>query len=264
MSRPSPAADPPRHDTGPRPAPRMLVMNADDFGLSPGVNRGIVEAHERGILTSASLMVRYAAAAEAAEYARSAPALGLGLHLDLGEWAYEGDAWVTVYEVVPTDDEGAVEREVRRQLDAFVRLAGRPPTHLDSHQHVHLTPPVRGVVGRLAAELSVPTRSLTPGVQHVGSFYGQDGRGRPFPEGITAQALIRLIASQQHPVVEIGCHPGLDPDLRSCYREERSQEVRALCDPAVRAAVARHSVRLTSFADPALRREIISDTPGPG
>ena len=63
---------------------RWVIVNADDFGRSRGVNRGIVEAHERGIVTSASLMVRWAAAADAAAYARMRPELSVGLHVDLG------------------------------------------------------------------------------------------------------------------------------------------------------------------------------------
>jgi len=65
---------------------RLLIVNADDFGLSDGVNRGIVEAHERGIVTSASLMVWHDAARAAAAYARGRPQLDVGVHLDLGEW----------------------------------------------------------------------------------------------------------------------------------------------------------------------------------
>ena len=76
---------------------RFLIVNADDFGLSEGVNRGIIEAHEHGIVTSASLMVLKPSAASAAAYSREHPRLSLGLHLDLGEWAYDGEAWVPVY-----------------------------------------------------------------------------------------------------------------------------------------------------------------------
>ena len=64
---------------------RYLIVNADDFGQSHGVNRGIMQAHRRGIVTSASLMVRWLAASEAAAYAREHPSLSLGLHVDLGE-----------------------------------------------------------------------------------------------------------------------------------------------------------------------------------
>jgi hypothetical protein len=61
-----------------------LIVNADDFGLSGGVNAGIMAAHEHGIVTSASLMVRW----PAARYAAGHPRMSLGLHLDLGEWAF--------------------------------------------------------------------------------------------------------------------------------------------------------------------------------
>src|SRR6266566_7386787 len=128
------------------PAERYLIVNADDFGQSPGVNRGIITGHEQGIVTSASLMVRWAAAAEAAAYGRTHPALSVGLHVDLGEWVYRDETWVALYEVVPLADRAAVTEEVSRQLAAFRRLMGREPTHIDSHQHVHRDEPVHSVV----------------------------------------------------------------------------------------------------------------------
>jgi hypothetical protein len=69
-------------------AGKYLIVNADDFGLSPDVNQGIVTAHEQGIVTSASLMVRWPAAAAAGAFGRDHPALSLGLHLDLGECTF--------------------------------------------------------------------------------------------------------------------------------------------------------------------------------
>src|SRR5262249_52757365 len=104
--------------------PRVqLVVNADDLGYSSGVNRGIFEAHIRGIVTSASLMVR-GAGVEAA--AAAAPAtLGLGLHLDLGEWEFAHGEWWAVDVVVDTSDADAVAAELERQLARFRRLVGR-------------------------------------------------------------------------------------------------------------------------------------------
>ena len=67
---------------------RRLIVNADDFGQTAGINEGIIQCSERGIVTSASLMVRWPSARAATEYARAAPALSVGLHIDLGEWAY--------------------------------------------------------------------------------------------------------------------------------------------------------------------------------
>jgi predicted glycoside hydrolase/deacetylase ChbG (UPF0249 family) len=229
-------------------AGRSLVVNADDFGQSRGVNRGIVEAHERGIVTSASLMVRWPAAGEAADYARGHPALGVGLHIDLGEWACRGNEWAPVYEVVPAGDQAAVAREVARQLEAFHDLVGRPPTHLDSHQHVHGDEPARSVVAAAARRLGVPLRHFAPGVRYCGDFYGQSAKGEPCPESITAAALVNLINALQPGVTELACHPGYADDLDSMYGPERAREVAALCDTAVKAAVAATGVRLCSFA----------------
>ncbi len=90
---------------------RFLIVNADDFGQSPGVNEGLSRRVRRGIVTSASLMVRWAAAASAGAYARAHPSLSLGLHVDLGEWAYRQASWVPLYEVVAAEDAAAVADE---------------------------------------------------------------------------------------------------------------------------------------------------------
>ena len=115
--------------------PKHLIVNADDLGLSEGVNQGIFEAAEHGIVTSASLMVRQEAAASAARRVRHGSQLSVGLHLDLGEWVFRDNEWVPLYSVVPTKDAKAVEQEIGRQLSEFRRLVGRDPTHIDSHQH---------------------------------------------------------------------------------------------------------------------------------
>src|SRR5712691_10496693 len=125
---------------------KYLIVNADDFGQSHSVNSGIIEAYEHGIVTSTSLMVRWPAAAEAAAYSRQHPNLSLGLHVDLGEWAYCGEQWKSLYQVVPSNDMIAVADEVSRQLTTFRRLVGKDPTHIDSHQHVHLGEPLRTVL----------------------------------------------------------------------------------------------------------------------
>ena len=106
---------------------KYLIVSADDFGQSPGINKGIIEAHEHGIVTSTSLMTRWLAAGEAAIYAREHPKLSVGLHLDLGEWVCRAGKWTQLYSVIPLDDKSAVEREVSQQFDVFQKLMGRPP-----------------------------------------------------------------------------------------------------------------------------------------
>src|SRR3954470_1012526 len=137
---------------------RVLIVNADDFGHTAAITRGILRAHQHGIVTSTSLMVHGSAAAFAAEHAGD---LDLGLHIDLGEWTYRDGEWAAVYERVPLDDRSAVENEIDFQLNEFRRLTGKLPSHLDSHQHVHISEPVLSLAKQIADELDVPLRSCS-------------------------------------------------------------------------------------------------------
>src|SRR5207244_12506003 len=125
---------------------RYLIVNADDFGHSTGVNRGIVHAHDHGIVTSASLMVRQPAAAQAVAYWQDRPSLSLGLHIDLGEWVYRNECWTLLYHVVALDQAGPVREEISLQLAVFRNLTGKDQSHIDYHQNVQLRAPVRSVV----------------------------------------------------------------------------------------------------------------------
>jgi predicted glycoside hydrolase/deacetylase ChbG (UPF0249 family) len=225
---------------------RFLVVNADDLGLSAAVNDGIFAAHERGIVTSASLMVRQDAAPAAAEEASAHPELAIGLHIDLGEWIYESGEWTQAYLHCDTDDPAAVEAECRAQLERFRALLGRDPTHLDSHQHVHESEPARGVTEALAAELGLPLRNRA--VRYEGGFYGQSGKGEPFPEGIAPERLIALIEALPPGWTEIGCHPAAGPVPTSSYDAERQVELQSLCDPRVKDLLNVSDVHLCSFA----------------
>src|SRR5690349_17964614 len=107
---------------------KYVIFNADDFGASTGVNRGIRDSHERGVVTSASLMVTGRGAAEAVSISRDHPELAVGLHWDVcGEDERDFDL----------DDLAAVRQEFESQLQRFLDLMGRMPTHIDSHRHLH-------------------------------------------------------------------------------------------------------------------------------
>jgi predicted glycoside hydrolase/deacetylase ChbG (UPF0249 family) len=192
-------------------------------------------------------MVRWPGALHAAQVAREHPALDVGLHLDLGEWAYRDGEWVATYEVLADGDEATVEREVRAQLERFGQLLGRPPTHLDSHQHVHRHGAAATVAQRLADELAVPLR-FGPEVRYCGDFYGRTGIGEPYPVGITVESLVGVLRSLPAGVTELACHPGEAGGGDPLYDEEREVELRALCDARVRAAMREAGVELTSFA----------------
>jgi len=235
---------------------KHLIVNADDFGLTAGINAGIVQAHLHGIVSSTTLMVHGAAALEAAAWARQHPSLGVGLHIDLWEHVLQGGEWVRTYEHCAGDAD-AVQAEIEQQLARFRSLLGREPDHIDTHQHVHRLQPVGDVVRAFAARHGLALREHG-GLRYVGGFYGQDGTGGPYPEGITPERLMELIDllpdfAHEGEVTELSCHPGQvandDPLGGTMYRIERNIEVRTLCDPRVRARVARGDVRLGTFAD---------------
>lgn len=228
-------------------AKRYLIVNADDFGQSPGVNRGIIAAYEGGIVTSASLMVRWPAAAEAAAYSRQHPNLSLGLHVDFGEWACRGGHWRQLYEVIPSHDTTAVADEVARQLTTFRHLVGKEPTHIDSHQHVHHGEPLRTVLDAVARELAVPLRHGSAAIRYCGDFYGQTAHGAPYPDAISVDGLIKVLGTLTPGCTELGCHPGVGHDLDTMYCSERAEEVKVLCDPRVRISIVTMGIELRSF-----------------
>jgi predicted glycoside hydrolase/deacetylase ChbG (UPF0249 family) len=223
---------------------RFLIVNADDFGAGPAVNRAIATSYEKGIVTSASLLVRRPFANQAAAYARSHPELSLGLHVDLGEWfRTESGDWVPRYELHMRDEEAA-EHEISLQLEEFERLTGRGPTHLDSHQHIHKREPVKSALTGIAHARAIPLRHHSR-ARYCGDFYGLDDDASPLPERVTAEALIEIIEALEPGYTELCCHPdGERPAAR---------EVDALTDPRVKAALDRAGIQLCSFHDFARR-----------
>jgi predicted glycoside hydrolase/deacetylase ChbG (UPF0249 family) len=126
---------------------KNLIVNADDFGASTGVNRGIIDCHTRGVVTSASLMVTGRAADEAAVMSREHPDMSIGLH-----W----DVWGEDERDFELSDHAAVRDEFMRQLDRFHTLIGVLPTHIDSHRHAHRKEELTRLFSELVEPLGVP------------------------------------------------------------------------------------------------------------
>jgi predicted glycoside hydrolase/deacetylase ChbG (UPF0249 family) len=219
---------------------RHVIVNADDFGASTGTNRGIVECHARGVLTSTSMMVTGAAVEEAVELSRAHPQLAVGLHWDvIGEDEREFDL----------DDEGAVREEFAAQLQRFYELMGRPPTHIDSHRHMHLDDSVRELFVELAAPVGVPLRG-DGRVRFVGNFYAQWEWGVTELEHVSIAALQQIIREEvREGWTELSCHPGyVTDDYLPMYRHEREAELRTLTDDRIRATIDELGIELESYA----------------
>jgi predicted glycoside hydrolase/deacetylase ChbG (UPF0249 family) len=152
---------------------KRLIVNADDFGMTQGVNRGILEAHRSGIVSSTTLLANGAAFAEAAAAGRETPDLGIGVHLNLSEGLPVSPAagipslldaqgrlhWTPerLWSAIATRRVrlAEIEVELRAQVDKIVE-AGIVPTHLDGHMHVHVLPGVSEMVVKVARESRIP------------------------------------------------------------------------------------------------------------
>ena len=215
---------------------KWLIVTGDDFGISRGVNRGIVEAHLGGIVTSTSLMVDRPACEEAVALAREHSTLSVGLHLEL-------DA------VDPEDLPGEIERQHTR----FADLVGSAPTHVDTHHDVHRDPRILSHLLPWGRRVGVPVRGHS-GVRHFSKFYGQWG-GETHLEQIGVAGLLRLLDTEVgEGMTELNCHPGyVEPSFPSSYAAEREVELQTLCDPGLRRAIEERGIRLIGFRDlPAL------------
>ncbi len=216
---------------------RRLIVNADDLGYDPEIDRGILEAHAGGIVSSATAMVETPFAGAAL---RAAPAtLVLGLHAVLD----------------PAGDANASEATLRRQVDRFVELRGALPSHLDSHRHAHAAPGPFVAVVRVASGLGLPVRSIDPamrqalrraGLATADAFLG-DAALRP---AWTEERLLEALAQVGEGTTELMAHPGHAPShARTSFGAEREVEWAALRSSRVRDLLRSAGLHLGSYRD---------------
>ncbi len=285
---------------------RRLIINADDFGLTVGVNRAIVEAHQQGMLTSATIMANANAVADAVERGRQA-GLSIGCHVVL----IDGKPLLPAADVssllgtngarFPDGWLGFAARAHRKRLDqdqiaaevaaqiGKVQQYGVPLTHVDSHKHVHLLPPVLAPMLRAAKACGVravrnpfaPVKSLAFAhlarrpwlwtrytevkllrrfrenfrrtVADAGMITTDGTFGIVITGALDEQLFAAIVGSLPEGTWELVCHPGYcDQELRGVrtrLRESREQELHVLTSTAARRAVETAGVELISYAD---------------
>jgi ATP-binding cassette, subfamily B, bacterial len=218
---------------------KFLIINADDFGYGHGVNRGIIELVDRGVVTSAGLMVNAPGTAEAVRLAAERPALAVGLHVNFTNESTP---------LFDLDDPEICRRELRRQFDSFRNLTGRLPTHIDSHQHVHRRPACRHIFLELAAEHGLPLRNQPP-VTYKGGFYSQWVYKVPDRSRVSFDALAQILSTElSRGIYELAVHPGYhDPAADYAYHRDREWELEALGDPRLLGLLQELNVRLISY-----------------
>ena len=239
--------------SGGRPMKRLIV-NADDFGFTRGVNEGILRAHREGIVTATTLMADGPAFEQAAEMARSTPTLDVGVHLVL--WPEDGRLPLRLPSFVAralSSSAPDIEREFSRQVEK-VMAAGLTPSHLDTHKHVHLLPKVMTAVVRVALRFRIAwvrrplhARQITAhGLLTPDHFVGIRLTGR-----MNRERLLARLKRLRPGLTELMCHPGLcDDELRRAptrLKQERQVELEALTSPDVRRWLEDQRVELTSY-----------------
>ena len=233
---------------------KYLITNADDFGFTRDVNEGIVHAHRQGILTATTLMATGAAFDHAVGLARENPQLDVGVHLVLvGSEGYPA----TVARLVASLGRIRIYDELARQIGKVVD-AGIRPTHLDTHKHTHLLPPVLEAIARLAKEFKIPwvRRPLASPLQRVLTRHGcrttDHFAGFAITGRYDAARLAKLIRRLPEGVTEFMCHPGFcTAELERSHtrlKASRRQELDALISAEVRVALEESNVVLTRYA----------------
>ena len=202
---------------------KYLIVNADDFGYSYGINKGIIEAHTNGIVTSTSVMVDAIAADEAKDLAKF-PNLSIGLHFEIKE-------------VVN------VKAELERQIDKFVAIVGRSPDHIDTHKRHTTDEGIKEVLEDYTKTHNIPVRNFN--AKHVDSF------GINSDDSSITQ-LKRSIDEATDEYNELMTHAGYSDDyLReySSYNDPREDELRSICDTEIKQYIQDKGLILINWRD---------------
>lgn len=200
---------------------KFLIVNADDFGYSHSINKGIIEAHKKGIVTSTSVMVNAIAASEAKDLTKY-PDLSIGLHFELKE-------------VVD------VEAELERQIEKFVAIVSKMPDHLDTHKRHTTDEGIKEVLEAYAKTHNIPIRIFN--AKHIGSF------GINSNDGSVAQ-LKRSIDEATDEYNELMTHCGYSDDYlreHSSYSDLREQELASICDPSIKQYITDKGLQLINW-----------------
>ena len=259
---------------------KYLIPNADDFGYTRDVNDGIIHAHRQGILTATTLMATGRAFDHAVVLARENPGLDVGVHLVLvGSDGFPATVARLIGEIalgrIHIYDE--LSAQVRR-----VRETGIQPSHLDTHKHTHLLPPVLDAVARIASEFQIPwvrrpfdlplnagtvpwqRRMVSRGLSFARARFHRvltrhgcrttdHFAGFQITGHYDAAELARLIRDLPEGVTEFMCHPGFCTDelqaSRTRLKESRQRELDALTSVEVRAAIEESNVTLARYTE---------------
>ena len=249
---------------------RLLIVNADDFGLSKGQNYGIIEACRNGIVTSTTALVNGQAIDHAVQLSRDEPSLAIGMHFVLtmgkpltampgltrdgvlGKWIWQ----LAEEDALPLEE---ITQELASQYLRFIELFGRKPTHLDSHHHVHMFAQIYPIVAAFAREKGIALRidrqvaaqsGLDQQAARSSAGFSSEFYGEAVSEELFLQTLDASIARGERSL-EVMCHPAYVDRIimGSAYCYPRLDELDVLTSASLKAAVADRGYRLGTYRD---------------
>ena len=216
---------------------RVLIVNADDFGLSKGQNYGIIEACRNGVVTSTTALVNGAAIDHAAQLSRSTPELAVGMHfvLTLGEplsampgLTRDGRLGKWIWQQAEEDSLPLEEiaHELACQYRRFVELFGHEPTHIDSHHHVHMFAQIYPIVAAFAREKGIALRIDRRWRRRVGSTSRRRAAAPASAASFTAKRSLRnCFCRRWMPPSPAGSAPGGDVSSGLCRSDHYGQRL---------------------------------------
>lgn len=229
---------------------RYVIINADDLGLSNSVNRGILEAHRLGTVSSASLMINTPGFLDAVSIAQSTPSLGVGLHCNLTYGSPVTDP-ALVPSLVREDGsfhgmlDNWTEQDISLELDnQYQRMVqhGLHPTHIDSHHHIHFySQGVYAWAKRVAQQEQLPVRVHPSRPDPELPWVADTLMMHTFSKETGVSLLLKLVNNAPQGITEILCHPGyVDDDVRrlSTWTTAREEELQVFLDPQIAAHLA--------------------------
>jgi len=240
-----------------------LIINADDFGLSRGVNYGIVDAHQLGVLTSTTLMITMPAVDHAIMLSKEVPNLGVGLHLNMTL----GKPLTTCLSLIKSNgdfykpnekpdeslfSEEEIYQEFKAQYDLFLIKMGKKPTHLDSHLYAHQRyEKAKRAVLRLANECHLPVRDLDTHFHKV-TFLDWFKAKNGFDTDLEKELPKRFSEMQHHEVCELMVHPAYVDHFittQSSYNESRNKELQVLISQEMKDLIKSNDIDLIHFGE---------------
>lgn len=220
---------------------RKLIVNADDFGLSPGVNYGIIETFNYGILSSTTLMINQPYVEHALELSKRFPELSMGIHLtfdkgkaltNVSSLTDSNGNFLKYAELANIGKEVDFYQEAEAQLKLFIQLTGKKPTHVDSHHHIHLEfLEANKAILKLCKTYNLDYRKKE---EMSDAFYNKN---------ICLETIYKILAEKKSERIEIMSHPAyVDKELcsTSSYNEKRAIELEILKDKELKEFISKN------------------------